>query len=153
MVYHGSIPLQDPITGSTFSWTDTFNTGRLYLTSYAIPGKLDVLAGLGVASNQFTYTTTAAAGTFVSEGAFLGGMYYARPHLNLGARYDVYRYATQATSSPSVANGFSIQVSAPFENNLFIASYDTVFSEQPNAGAEVIQGLDHNFKVVWRFLY
>ena len=146
--YHGSIPLIDP--SNTFNWADQYNVGRLYLTYFAIPGTLDLLAGGALSSNQYVTVDATPSGTFTSRGAFLGALYYAMPHLSLGARLDFNQFSTEATNSPAVANGFSIQASLPFDNNIFNIAFNRTLSEL--ASGNITQGTTNNFRLSWRFL-
>ena len=146
--YQGSIPLVDP--SNTFTWLDHFNSERLYLTYFAIPGKLDLLAGAGIAGHEYVSTSSTTDGTFASRGGFIGGIYYLFPHLNAALRYDFNEYNTTQTNR-AIANGGSIQLSAPYENNIFIASFNRSLSEI--ASNDIIAGLDNTFHVVWRFLF
>ena len=147
--YHGAIPLNDP-TGVAFTWIDHFDAARLYLTYFALPGTLDVVGGAGFASHQYVTVSATPTGNFNSRGGFLGALYYVIPHLTAGARFDYSEYAQTNTSAPGIADGYSIQVSLPYENNIFIVSFNRTLSEQPNAN--LIQGVDTSLKSVWRFL-
>ena len=147
--YHGYIPLMDP-TGTAFSWGDHYNTGRLYLTWFALPAVLDIEAGGAWASNQYVVATSTVNGTFDSKGFFAGALWYVKPHLSIAGRYDWDAFNT-TSNLPTQAKGFSFQVSLPYENNIFLLRFNRTNSDV--ASGTILAGKTNDFRAEWRFLF
>lgn len=149
--YHGSIPLT-LLGDNSQPWLDNYNQERLYLTAYAIPNKLDIVAGASWAQNQYVTASTTPTGTFSSQGGFLGAFYYATPHLVLAARADKFYF-----NSAQSATGGSLQVSMPFGNRILIFHYNTLVSALSDApdgagGVYFPQGRTNDIGLDLRFL-
>jgi len=148
--YKGYIHLSDP-SFTSIQWNDSYNAERVYLTYFAIPGTLDLLAGAGLSTHQYATTTTDPTGTFKSKGGFIGAMYYAAPHLTLAGRLD-YNKLNDMPDAPARVLGYSLQASLPYENNQFIFHANFTHSDETD-GADVLAGNTRDLGFEWRFLF
>jgi len=144
--YYGVTPNMDPT--STFTWLDHYGQARLYLTGFVVPGKLDVLAGLGWTKNEFVGASATPQGTFEGKGGFLGAIWYAAPHLSLGARVDQYYY----NDDSNTATGTSLQASIPFDNRILIFHWNHVASSLASGPSGIVSGFNNDIGLVLRFL-
>lgn len=136
--YSGTVSLYDP--SGTFQFTDNFDQSRLYLTAYAIPEKLDIVAG-GAYGHSDYVTTSPATTSFTSQGAFLGAFLYPTSYLSLLARWDGYEYSKNAGR----AIGYTLQASIPYDNNIFVFHYIRTLSD--------LAGQSDDLRAEWRFLF
>ena len=140
--YHGQIPLLDP--SNSLVWLDQFSALRLYATWAALPNTVDILAGGAYGNHGYVNSgTTQIVGTFPTRGAFVGANYYVMPHLTLSGRVD-YNQINYSTTQPLKADGFALIASLPYENNMFIFHYNTIWSD--------VAGTIGDFRAEWRFL-
>ncbi len=142
--YHGSIPLTF-LGDATQPWLDNYDQERVYLTAFAIPNKLDVVAGASWAQNQYVDVSTTPAGNFESRGEFVGAYYYATPHMVIAARADKFFYNFEQS-----ATGTSLQVSLPYGNHIFIFHYNRTASDIANG--PLSQGWNNDVGFDLRFL-
>lgn len=142
--YHGTVPLTLPQNNTTF-WLDHFSQARLYLTAFAIPGKLDLFAGGAWGQSEFVSDNPTPDGSFTSKGAFVGANYYVAQHLTLGGRVDRTEF-----SSDDSATGVSLQASLPYNNTIFIFHYN--HSASSLASGPLQAGWNNDIGFVLRFL-
>ncbi len=147
--YNGVIPLMDP-TGGAFSWSDHYSQGRLYLTGFVLPGVIDVYVGGALARNEFVTGSPTPGGTFQSRGTFVTLNYYIHPHLTLSGRTDYYQ-PDSTSGSRANAKGYSMQISLPYENNLYVFHFNTVTSN--SAIGPYASGTSRGARAEWRFLF
>ena len=146
--YNGYMQLKDP--SNAFLWANNYNSERAYLTYFALPGVLDVVAGAALTTSQFVTTTPTPMGTFQSRGAFAGLYYYMMPHLTLAGRLDYNIYNTTNDARAQALAG-SFQASLPFENNIVILRFNKTGSDLASSGASA--GNTNDFRAEWRFLF
>ena len=144
--YYGVTPNMDP--SATFTWLDHYAQGRLYLTSFVIPGKFDLMAGLGWSKNEFVGSSPTPQGTFEGKGGFFGAIWYVGPHLSLGARLDQYYF----NDDDNRATGSSLQASFPFENRILIFHWNHTASALPSGPSGIVSGFNNDIGLVLRFL-
>jgi hypothetical protein len=147
--YNGVIPLMDP-TGSAFAWNNHYSQERLYLTGFVLPGVVDLLVGGALARNEFVTNSPKPDGSFQSRGSFLTLNYYVHAHLTVSGRTDFYQMNT-TSNTPSNTKGFSIQVSLPYENNMYVFHFNSVTSDLANGG--YVAGTSRDARAEWRFLF
>ena len=147
--YIGAIQITNPASGP--NWTDHYNHERLYLTYFALPNTLDVFLGGALASNEYmTAATGSSNGSFSSTGGFFGLNYYAMPHMTVSGRVDTYRFSTRSESHQH-ANGYSVQVGLPFENNQYVVRFNRTSTDLASGDFSV--GNTSDFRAEWRFLF
>ncbi len=156
--YTGYLQMMDP-TG-VFEWPNDYNASRAYFTYFAVPDKIDVLFGFGVANSHFVNSSNLAYtngspigspdGSFQSRGGFLGLNYYVMPHLTLAVRGDYNRF-NNTPEARAQATGQSFQASMPFENNQFIFKFNNSNSDLTTGS--VLAGNSKDFRLEWRFLF
>ncbi len=142
--YHGTVPLTLPNDATNF-WLNHFDQARLYLTSFTVPGKLDLFAGGAWAKNQYVSTTPNPDGTFTTKGGFVGANYYVMPHMTASGRLDRFEY-----NSKESASGYSLQLSFPHENTILILHFNHAASAQTSGPLQA--GWNNDFGAQLRFL-
>jgi hypothetical protein len=143
--YKGKVSLLDQT--NKFVFVDSYALGRLYGTYVAIPNVVDILAGAGLGKNDYVNPgSSTLAGSFKNYGAFLGTMYYVKPHLSLAGRFDYYKYASGVNPTPrSIA--YVLMASLPYENNIYVFHFNRTMSDLDP------KGISNDFRAEWRFLY
>lgn len=150
--YDGRISLLEP-QSNQMVWQDHYQQDRLYLTYIAAPGVVDLFAGAATGENQYVNPgTTDVAGTFQSTGQFVGLNWYALNHLTVSGHVDKFVFNNEVAGIPSEsANGGTLMLSVPYQNNMFIFHYTRIDSGQTSGPA--ITGTIDDFRLEWRFLF
>jgi hypothetical protein len=144
--YSGTTPNLDP--NGNFTWLDHYSQARIYLTEFIVPGKLDLLAGLGWSKNEFVESVPTPHGTFEGQGGFFGVMWYAAQHMNFAARVDRYQF----NDDGNTATGESLQASFPFENRILIFHLNHTSSNLASGPSGLLAGYNNDIGLVYRFL-
>lgn len=151
--YNGAVPLTDPVSGlgqtaaTPYAWNDHYSQYRAYLSYFAIPAKLDILAGAGWTESQYAYNSPTPDGTFEAKGGFVGVLYHATPHLSLGIRGDKFYY-----NSTDSATGYSLQASLPYGNYEWNIHFNSTASTLVNTSANLAAGMNTDSGIILRFL-